>query len=81
MQHTESTINTLEREFYGEYLNKAIAMVKQTKEAPDGVLFRSITAAAGVIAKQRQTRGAMKALDHQIKRDTVLYPALKGPTQ
>jgi len=62
------TIYTQEDAFYATFLEKAIEYANNGPKA-DGVQFRQLVAAAGVVAKQRQTRGAMRALSYQIARD------------
>lgn len=66
---SEDQINSKENEFYMKFLDEALGYANDSKGA-NGVKFRQIVAAAGVVAKQRQTRGAMKALSYQIARDT-----------
>lgn len=65
----ETVIESKEDDFYAKFLDKAICYA-DGKKGTDGVQFRQLVAAAGVVAKQRQTRGAMKALSYQIARDT-----------
>ena len=72
MLHTNDqkpVIENKEDEFYLAFLDDAIGFATGAKKV-DGVKFRQMVSAAGVVAKQRQTRGAMKALDYQIERDT-----------
>jgi hypothetical protein len=65
---TEDLIEQKEDKFYSIFLDKAIDYADGDGKC-DGVQFRQLVASAGVVAKQRQTRGAMKALSHQIWRD------------
>ncbi|MFA6992901.1 MAG: hypothetical protein WC269_06575 [Candidatus Gracilibacteria bacterium] len=69
MKHTLNQVEEKEDDFYVKFLDKAIGYANNEK-GTDGVQFRQLVAAAGVVAKQRQTRGAMKALTYQITRDT-----------
>ena len=55
--------------FYSEFLDKAISYCRGEKKT-DGIQVRNLIAAAGVVSRQKQTRGAMKALQYQILRDT-----------
>lgn len=68
MKLISEVVEEKEDSFYIMFLDKAIGYAKNEK-GTDGVQFRSLTAAAGVVAKQRQTRGAMKALTFQIQRE------------
>ena len=61
-----TSISTKEEKFYGIFLDKAIGYADGNVE---GIQFRQLVSAAGVVAKQRQTRGAMHALRYQIARD------------
>jgi hypothetical protein len=65
---TLDQIEEKEDTFYMGFLDEAIGYAKGVKTA-DGIKFRQMVAAAGVVARQRQTRGAMKALEYQIERD------------
>ena len=78
MRHTVDQIEEKEDAFYSEFLDKAILFCRGDKKT-DGIQVRQLIAAAGVVAKQRQTRGAMRALTYQITRDTSrgLLPDLK----
>jgi hypothetical protein len=67
--HTIKEIEDREDGFYMLFLDK-ITDFANHKKGVDGVEIRQLVAAAGVVAKQRQTRGAMKALTYQIQRDT-----------
>jgi hypothetical protein len=69
MRLTIDQIEEKEDDFYCIFLDKAIDYGNGAPKA-DGVQVRQLIAAAGVVAKQRQTRGAMKALAYQIARDT-----------
>jgi hypothetical protein len=69
MRLTSEAVEGKEDDFYVLFLDKAIGYANGDKKS-DGVQFRQLVAAAGVVAKQRQTRGAMKALSYQIARDT-----------
>lgn len=69
MKLTVDDIEEKEDSFYSLFLDEAIGYAKETKNV-NGVKFRQLVAAAGVVSKQRQTRGAMKALSYQIARDT-----------
>jgi hypothetical protein len=66
MSEAEPTIPELENQFYFKYLKTAIEFYDDKVE---GIKFRALTASAGVVAKQRQTRGAMTALSYQMARD------------
>ena len=68
MAFTAKQVEEKEDSFYVKWLSKAEDFVDGKKDC-DGVRFRALTAAAGVVAKQRQTRGAMRALDFQIERE------------
>lgn len=78
MPLTSNQVEEREDDFYVKFLDKAIGYANGDKKV-DGVQFRQLVAAAGVVAKQRQTRGAMKALTYQIARDTSrgLLPSLE----
>jgi len=67
--HTNNTtkIDALGDSFLEIYIQQAIDFANG-KGKMDGVKFRAMTAAAGVVAKDKQTRGAMRALDFQIQR-------------
>lgn len=69
MKPTASLVEEKEEAFYMQFLDMALEYAKGGKDA-DGIQFRQVVAAAGVVAKQRQTRGAMRALSYQIARDT-----------
>lgn len=63
-------IEAKENEFYSLFLDKAIAFAKSPKGANlNNASFRQIVSAAGVMAKQRQSRLAMKALQYQINKE------------
>jgi hypothetical protein len=66
---TNNTVNieNLGDNFLEIYIQQAIDFANG-KGKIDGVKFRAMTAAAGVVAKDKQTRGAMRALDFQIQR-------------
>jgi hypothetical protein len=51
------------------YIQQAIDFANGNSKI-DGIKFRALTASAGVVVKDKQTRGAMKALDFQITRYT-----------
>ena len=68
MEETK-TIEQKEELFYSEFLDKAILYCRGDKKT-EGIQVRQLIAAAGVVAKQKQTRGAMRALEYQIERDT-----------
>jgi len=70
MSHTQranNRINELEDRAYEACLG---TIIKYSRGEAEGVQTRLMVAAAGAIAKQRQTRGAMAALQYQIARDT-----------
>lgn len=69
MPHTDQQIEEKEDSYYNVFLDKAVSFANKEKGV-DGIQFRQLVAAAGVVAKQRQTRGAMKALAYQIARDS-----------
>jgi len=62
MRLTADQVEEKEDSFYVQFLDMALLYAKGDKKA-DGVQFRQVVAAAGVMAKQRQTRGAMRAVD------------------
>lgn len=68
MKHTIESIEQKEMEFYNIFLDKAQEFVSGGKVT--GIEMRQIIAAGSVVAKMVQTRGAMKALEFQIKRDS-----------
>lgn len=70
---SDNEIESSENEYYKVFLEKAVGFARDPEKAKiNGIYFKQLVAAAGVVAKQRQTRGAMKALEYQIRRDTAL---------
>jgi hypothetical protein len=69
MRLTVDEIEEKEDSFYSLFLDEAIGFANEVKNV-NGIKFRQLVAAAGVVSKQRQTRGAMKALSYQIARDS-----------
>lgn len=61
-------IETKEDAFYSTFLDKAILYADKKF---DGVQFKALVAAAGVVARQKQSRSAMYMLAYQIERDTA----------
>lgn len=84
MRSTDIDIEKKENDFYHEFLGKAIEFARNPKQSSvNGIYFKSLVAAAGVVAKQKQTRGAMNALEYQIQRDSArwsLNPKNEIPT-
>jgi hypothetical protein len=66
MSPTQNQVQEKENSFYSMFLDKAIGYAEGKVE---GVQFKHLVAAAGVVVRQKQTRGAMKALSYQIARD------------
>lgn len=68
--NSDEYIEKHENDFYAKFLEKAIDFA-DGKKTIDGLKFRQLVAAAGVVAKQKQTRSAMNALRYAIERDSA----------
>lgn len=64
----EGEIEKKENQFYKLFLDKA---VQYANKKYDGTDFRQLVAAAGVVARTKQSRSATRVLVYQIERDTA----------
>ena len=69
MKHTLEEVEEKEGDFYVTTLEKCLDYARHGKT--EGTEVRQLIAMAGVVAKIKQTRGAMQSLDAMIARDKM----------